>query len=173
MQDLPLYSTHFLSILCQLLLVYRDSCNTLYRGKEEGREGGEEEGKERGRSEEREEGKWGGRDRGRKERERREGEREKEDGRKGRKDGERGREEGRGWRKEGREAKGGRQREGGVHYNLPPISELTVVAPDGSKGERGMSHESVISSKWARDEDINRMIRYDHTPPMTLYPGNS
>ena len=40
MQDLPLYSTHFLSILCQLLLVYRDSCNTLYRGKEGGREEG-------------------------------------------------------------------------------------------------------------------------------------
>ena len=41
-----------------------------------------------------------------------------------------------------------------------------MVAPDGSKAERGMSHESVISSKWARDEDINRMIRYDRLSPM-------
>ena len=79
-----------------------------------------------------------------------------------------------GWREEGSKGrreqgkKGAREegREGlTVYYNLPPISELTVVAPDGSKGERGVSHESVISSKWARDEDINRMIRYDHTPP--------
>ena len=42
-----------------------------------------------------------------------------------------------------------------------------MVAPDGSKAERGMSHESVISSKWARDEDINRMIRYDCLSPMS------
>ena len=98
MQDLPLYSTHFLSILCQLLLVYRDSCNTLYRG-----EGGEREG-------------------------------------------------GRGCRFT-------------KVYHL--ISELTMVAPDGSKAERGTSHESVISSKWARDEDINRMIRYDRLSPMS------
>ena len=40
-----------------------------------------------------------------------------------------------------------------------------MVGPDGSKAERGMNHESVISSKWARDEDINRMIRYDHMSP--------
>ena len=58
MQDLPLYSTHFLSILCQLLLVYRDSCNTLYRGKEEGRGGGKQEGKGR-----REGGREGGEER--------------------------------------------------------------------------------------------------------------
>ena len=77
-------------------------------------------------------------------------------------------EEGKGRREAGREGKkGGEERrgEGGVHYNLPPISELTVVGPDGSKAERGMNHESVISSKWARDEDINRMIRYDHMSP--------
>ena len=102
-----------------------------------------------------------------------------EEGRKERGGRERGKRKmgGRGWRKEEAGGKKGAREEGRegltVYYNLPPISELTVVAPDGSKGERGVSHESVISSKWARDEDINRMIRYDHTPRMTLYPGNS
>lgn len=54
---------------------------------------------------------------------------------------------------------------------VPSYVELTSVASEVSGGGRqgggggvggagtGMGHDSIISSKWARDEDINRMIR--------------
>lgn len=67
MRDLPMYSAHFLDILCELLQGYRDSCNSIYK-------------------------------------------------------------------------------------------ELSLGSVEGLKGVMG-GQESVISSKWARDEDINRMIR--------------
>lgn len=34
MKDLPLYSGHFLSILCDLLVGYKESLELLYKGKD-------------------------------------------------------------------------------------------------------------------------------------------
>ena len=60
MRDLPQYSPHFLSILCQLLHGYKESCIALYRGETGGRERGGRE-KEGGGEGEREQ--KGGRER--------------------------------------------------------------------------------------------------------------
>ena len=42
---------------------------------------------------------------------------------------------------------------------LPALAELSLGSMEGLKGVIG-GQESVISSKWARDDDINRMIRW-------------
>ena len=41
---------------------------------------------------------------------------------------------------------------------LPVHTELTSVVVDVGKGSGG-GPETIVSSRWARDDDINRMIR--------------
>ena len=100
MRDLPMYSAHFLDILCELLQGYRDSCNSIYKGR----------------------------------------------------------------------PCDFKVRScdlmimscdlelGMLSLPLHP-AELSLGSVEGLKGVMG-GQESVISSKWARDEDINRMIRW-------------
>ena len=44
-----------------------------------------------------------------------------------------------------------------INFFAPMHAELTSVTLDVGKG--GGGPEPIISSRWARDEDINRMIR--------------